>query len=919
MTRINTNIASLTARTNLYNNQQSLETSLQRLSTGLRINSGADDPSGLIAASVLGSEVVTVNQAITNSQRANNIVETADAALAQVSSLLNDIRGLVQASANQGAISSSEIAANQVQVDSAIESIDRIGQTTVFGGDLLLNGSKAFNIAGTLGNVFNSTADIQVSSFNPALHTGAPNSDVAVQINQSATQAKVNLVGFSNTAATGLNNLSLGTSTHATSTLLGVAPNAGSGLQNSIEALSVKGGANGTRATTTNVDITAAAFTGLAGAGTTTLTIGDNDITGASTTITLQNSSLNTGNAAAATYLATQINAVTNKTGVIAVAAGTNVSFNSLKVGGSATSIDLNGSGINALTTSNHAGGTVTVTAGTAVGAGTVGNLTTLSLTGSKNSGGSPVFVTFDNTQAINDSTTIVNAINARSNETGIIAKLGTDGIGGTSLGASVILTDTSTGSSSIVTANALNNGATGSYTTLNADATTLNSSETNVQGTTGTSNSITLQITGDLGQAVISVNNDAILNNSSALVGAINTVTSETGITASGTGVGGNVTLTSQDYGSNAKLSIQALSATNSADVTLFNGAATQQTTTGIDVAGTVTDGAGTGQFSGSGSVISYNDGSLAFTANTNPTLAPPTAATTTIAGAGGTGLSNLTASGTDTETLQLKVTGATGSATISVNVNDLKNDSRVLVDAINAVSTTTGVAASVTAGSGSTPYAGQNVVLTATNPGFASKVQITATGGTGTNEAANVTTFNTAANFTSTTPGANAPANTTAKFNVTGGALFQIGPEVNFQNQVNANITALDTHLLGRDSSTTGNFALHDLHTGGTQTLSSTSLTTAAAIVDQAISQIATLRGQLGALQANVLQSNIASQQTSLEQVTSAQSSIQDTDFAAETANLTRSQVLIQAGTSVLAIANSSPQSVLALLPRQ
>lgn len=918
MTRINTNIASLTARTNLYNNQQSLATSLQRLSTGLRINSGADDPSGLIAASVLGSEVVTVNQAITNSQRANNIVETADAALAQVSSLLNDIRGLVQASANQGAISSSEIAANQVQVDSAIESIDRIGQTTVFGGDLLLNGSKAFNIAGTLGNVFNSTADIQVSSFNPALHTGAPNSDVAVQINQSATQAKVNLVGFSNTAATGLNNLSLGTSTHATSTLLGMS-NTGTNnaMTNSIAGLSLKA-ADGTAASGTAIDLTQAAFTSL-GAGNTSMTLTNGDFSGgaASATISLSNASLKTGNAAAATYLATQINAVSNKTGILATASGTGVTLSSLKLGADTASIQTTSAIANLQTGAGAPN--IVVTAGTAPTATATGNLTTLSLTGSKNSGGSPVFVTFDNNLAVSDSNVIVNAINARSNETGITAKLGTDGIGGSSLGASVILSDTSTGSSSVLTATALANGATGSYTTNTTDATALTNTQVNTQGTTGTSNSITLQITGDLGQAVISVNNDAILNNSSALVGAINTVTTETGVTATGTGVGGNITLTSQDYGSNAKLTIQALSATNAADVTLFNAAATQQTTSGIDVAGTVTDGAGTGQFSGAGSVISYNDGSLAFTANTNPSLAPPTAATTTLAGAGGTGLSNLTATATDTETLQLKVTGATGSATISVNVNDLKNDSRVLVDAINAVSTTTGVAASTTAGSGSTPYAGQNVVLTATNPGFSSKVQIVATGGTGTNEAANVTTFNTAGNFTSTTPGANAPASTVAKFNVTGGALFQIGPEVNFQNQVNANITALDTHLLGRDSSTTGNYALHDLHTGGTQTLSSTSLTTAAAIVDQAISQIATLRGQLGALQANVLQSNIASQQTSLEQVTSAQSSIQDTDFAAETANLTRSQVLIQAGTSVLAIANSSPQSVLALLPRQ
>ncbi|HQU41431.1 MAG TPA: flagellin, partial [Pirellulales bacterium] len=222
MTRINTNLTSLQAQTNLYNNQLSLQTSLQRLSTGLRINSGKDDPSGLIAASVLGSEVVSTGQAITNSQRANNIVATADAALAQVGTLLNDIAGLVQASANKGAVSSSEIAANQVQVDSAIESIDRIGQTTVFGGNQLLNGSKAFNVTGNLGSAFQSTSDINVNSFDPSLHSGVPNSDVSLAITQSATKKTVNVVGDSLGAnSDGLSNLSLGSgTTRATDTLV---------------------------------------------------------------------------------------------------------------------------------------------------------------------------------------------------------------------------------------------------------------------------------------------------------------------------------------------------------------------------------------------------------------------------------------------------------------------------------------------------------------------------------------------------------------------------------------------------------------------------------------------------------------------------------------------------------------------------
>ena len=158
----------------------------------------------------------------------------------------------------------------------------------------------------------------------------------------------------------------------------------------------------------------------------------------------------------------------------------------------------------------------------------------------------------------------------------------------------------------------------------------------------------------------------------------------------------------------------------------------------------------------------------------------------------------------------------------------------------------------------------------------------------------------------------------NLTANFDVTGGALFQIGPTVNFANQINVNITSLDLATLGRNYSTTGNKGLSAIKTGGTDVLSSADLSDAALLVTQAINEIATLRGKLGALQKNVLESNIASQQTTLEQVTAAESSIRDADFAAETAQLTRSQILVQAGTNILAIANSSPQNVLALLQR-
>ena len=167
MTRINTNVSSLVAQTNLAKSNTDLQTALNRLSTGLRINTGKDDPAGLIASEVLRSDIVSVQSAITNSQRANQLIATADSALGQVSSLLNDIRGLVSEAANTGALSDDQIAANQLQIDSSLEAIDRISQTTSFQGRRLLDGSLGFittsagnvvtNASGTFGTVDDAT------------------------------------------------------------------------------------------------------------------------------------------------------------------------------------------------------------------------------------------------------------------------------------------------------------------------------------------------------------------------------------------------------------------------------------------------------------------------------------------------------------------------------------------------------------------------------------------------------------------------------------------------------------------------------------------------------------------------------------------------------------------------------------------
>ena len=85
---------------------------------------------------------------------------------------------------------------------------------------------------------------------------------------------------------------------------------------------------------------------------------------------------------------------------------------------------------------------------------------------------------------------------------------------------------------------------------------------------------------------------------------------------------------------------------------------------------------------------------------------------------------------------------------------------------------------------------------------------------------------------------------------------------------------------------------------------------------IVGEAVDQVTSLRGRLGAFQKTTLETNIAALNDTLVNLTDAESQIRDADFAVETANLTRAQILVQSGTSVLAIANSNPQNVLALL---
>jgi flagellin len=153
------------------------------------------------------------------------------------------------------------------------------------------------------------------------------------------------------------------------------------------------------------------------------------------------------------------------------------------------------------------------------------------------------------------------------------------------------------------------------------------------------------------------------------------------------------------------------------------------------------------------------------------------------------------------------------------------------------------------------------------------------------------------------------------TKNFYITGGgAKFQIGAQVNDPGQVNVGINAVSTSNLG--DALTG--FLTSLGSGGANSLVGGNTIQAQRILTESIKQVAELRGRLGAFQKNILSSNVNSLNVALENVTASESAIRDADFAEETAALTRSQILVQANTSVLAQANATPQSVLSLLQR-
>lgn len=183
--RVNTNLLAMGALRNLQTTNSSYSQTMTRLSTGLRINSAADDPAGLIVSENFRAQISGMDQALRNNQDAINYTKTAEAALDEVSKLLRDARALTIASSNTATLSDSQRQANQNQLNSIINSITRIAQTTSYGTRKILDGSAGTVAAST------SNANVAAMSFSGVFGGQAitGNSSVTIDVTTAASRA----------------------------------------------------------------------------------------------------------------------------------------------------------------------------------------------------------------------------------------------------------------------------------------------------------------------------------------------------------------------------------------------------------------------------------------------------------------------------------------------------------------------------------------------------------------------------------------------------------------------------------------------------------------------------------------------------------------------------------------------------------
>lgn len=197
---INTNVMSLDAQRNLTVNTNKLAKSVQRLSSGLRINSAADDAAGLSISNKLTAQVRSISVAIRNAQDGISLAQTAEGSLEKIGDILTRMRELAEEAAN-GTVGDSERSALDNEYSQLKEEINRIANVTEFNGVNLLDGSKSASGI-TLQVGFMNTTDDRITFFSGVDATNTSGLGVSATNVQTADSAQAALDSIDSAIAT---------------------------------------------------------------------------------------------------------------------------------------------------------------------------------------------------------------------------------------------------------------------------------------------------------------------------------------------------------------------------------------------------------------------------------------------------------------------------------------------------------------------------------------------------------------------------------------------------------------------------------------------------------------------------------------------------------------------------------------------
>jgi len=859
---INTNILSLNAQRNLNQSQSALSTALERLSSGLRINSAKDDAAGLAISNRFTAQINGLNQAVRNANNGISLAQTGEGALGEMGNILQRIRELAIQSANS-TNSSTDRLSLQSEVNQLVSELDRISSTTSFNGLKLLDGSftaQSFQVGAEANQTINVTLSGATAETLGIDKVSSNNTTRGIELATSGSQAAVcsnslKTAGAAADVTTALGAIIADQTVTVTNTSTGVVQqvNVDAASANR-DAFDIASALNGLTGVSAFASANSAAFTATSAptavdAGDVVsfdLATGDGGPSQAvSFTLSAVSEFANEFNAAVQAGV-TAINTTNNDTDLsydavtqtITSAKGVNIGVEDFAVQDNASILVDNFVNVASETASFTLNGAAAGISFTATGtADQAGNAQALlaALQGDGNYG-----TNFTAEQNVGGTGVIIRGVGGSEPDISVYA--------GDDAGDSGFDVTTENAETAVGTATILEGGTVASDITLTPAVTS-----------TITFAGQTVTETGGAG------------SDSAVQVGSVTVLLDP------------NYEAQSDVDGATGQGLFDAAADTNTA---LTAGVGLGDTSGGNFVAAqTLTI---TGQGTGSVNVLAdATAGEIAALVN----------AVSDDSGVSATARTRATLSGLTVDgVVSMSLNGQTISA--NVTTDDLKN----LANAINDKSGNTGISAIVSLDGTSIELqegTGRDIAIANFNSSAASEdtattVSLSVTGGAG--SAVTLTAGAAGADTDSTVVGG------TVEFKSTSGPF-----------SVTSNRAAEDGGLFAGDASdiqASASQAVNTLDVGSVDGANA-----AVDIVDGALAAVDSIRADLGAIQ-NRFESTIANLSATSENLSAARSRILDADFAAETAALTRAQILQQAGISVLSQANAQPQNVLALL---